>query len=169
MIICWDINGVKAATGLSLTISATSLAKKGLSYSEKGSLTLCLSTDIFFVKDWQRDPEYIFIIPYLFEIWCGIFCCYKKVHITQGSFPTNTLSTMSYSNSKSEQYEECSFYAPEINDFKQYDGSYVDEEPCYSISTQFTLRDDDGYSCDHLYNEYVDRGTTPPRIDPRRK
>ena len=75
---------------------------------------------------------------------------------------------MSCSDSEYEPYEEeYSFYAPEVNDFKQYDGSYVDEEPCYSIFGQFTLRvDDDGFSCDHLYNEYADRGTTPPRKDP---
>ena len=70
---------------------------------------------------------------------------------------------MSYSDSKYEQYEEeYSFYAIEENDLELYDGN----EPSYSISTQFTLRDDDGYSCDHLYNEYADRGTTPPRKDP---
>ena len=73
---------------------------------------------------------------------------------------------MSYDSEYEQDEEEYSFYAPEVNDFKQYDGSYVDEEPCYSISTQFTLGDDDGYSCDHLYNEYADRGTTPPRQDP---
>ena len=75
---------------------------------------------------------------------------------------------MSYSNSEYEQYEEeYYFYDVEENDFELYDGNYVDEEPSYSISTQFTLRDDDdGYSCDHLYNEYADRGTTPPRKDP---
>ena len=40
-------------------------------------------------------------------------------------------------------------------------------EPSYSISTQFRFRNDDSYSCDHLYdNEYADRGTTSPRKDP---
>ena len=74
---------------------------------------------------------------------------------------------MSYSDSEYEQYEEeYSSYASEVNDFKRYDSSYMDEEPYYSISAQFTLRDDDGYSCDHLYNEDVDRRTTPPRTYP---
>ena len=73
---------------------------------------------------------------------------------------------MSYSDSEYEQYEECSFYALEENDFGLYDGSFVDNEPSYSIYTQFTFRDDDGYSYDHLYNnEYPNRGTTPPRKD----
>ena len=70
---------------------------------------------------------------------------------------------MSYSNS---EYEEYSFYVVEENDFELYYGNYVDEEPSYSISTQFTFRDDVGYSCDHLYNEYAGRGTTPPMKDP---
>ena len=52
---------------------------------------------------------------------------------------------MSYSDSKSEQYEECSFYALEENDFGLYDGSFVDNEPSYSVYTQFTFKDDDGY------------------------
>ena len=74
---------------------------------------------------------------------------------------------MSYSDPQYEQYEEdYSFYTVEENDFELYNGSYVDKEPSYSISTQFKFRDDDGYSCDHLYNEYADRGTTPPRKDP---
>ena len=70
---------------------------------------------------------------------------------------------MSYSDSEYEQYEEEYFFSVE-NDFELYDGSYV--EPSYNISTQFTFIDDDGYTCDHLYNDCVDRRTTPPRKDP---
>ena len=74
---------------------------------------------------------------------------------------------MSCSDSEYEQYEEeYYFYAIEENDFELYDGNYVDEEPSYSISTQFQFIDDDGYTCDHLYNDYVDRRTAPPRKDP---